>query len=136
MHRTFTRGWKLWPRNKDTRNVLNWGSLKLCIYFFPYIYTTLLCMLNTLIYQDVFFKYFYKDLCFQLKQDVTWTDGITHAISHKWGKFGSLYLFCEDCDQSFLLCFFKKVLGKEHSGNVPKKIFRQFVFLRNHLKEN
>ena len=61
-----------------------------------------------------FFKYYFNKFCFQLPQNVMWTDKITRAISTRTGineVSMVTYLF---------IVFFEIVLGREHKGKLKK----------------
>ena len=75
-------------------------------------------------YQD-FFNYCFNSLCFQLPQNVTSTDEITHMIRHKWGKVGPSYFFSENGDLSFLLSI-QSLVGNIQ-GKFPKNYLATFI---------
>ena len=68
------------------------------------------------------FKSFFIKHCFQLLQNVTWTNKIMYEIRHKCYN-----LFRMHGDQSFLMYFFETVLSREHEGKV-KKLFEKISF--------
>ena len=85
----------------------------------------------------IFFKYCFdrlNNLCFQLPQNVAWSDEITRLVRNKWGKISSSYLFSEKGDLSFLLYISKQCLEGNIQWKFHKKLFGNFYFMRNHRK--
>lgn len=116
-------------KEANLENNYSGNVLRRCHWFkivnFSIKYILNCCICSRLTYQVSFKVFFFtnryifeKLLCLQLPQNVTWTDKIRHATTHKWGKIDPVYLFSEKYgDLSFLYClFFETVLGREHQG--------------------
>ena len=82
-------------------------------------------------YRD-FFKYCLSNLCFQLRQNVTWTDKIAPLIRHKWGKTGPSYLLSQHSDGPFYFIFGESLLFLI-SGQSLKQILCWVLFRGNDL---
>ena len=71
-------------------------------------------------------------LCFQLLQNVMWTDEIKHVINTSTGINGvTLTHHIAFVSTVTYLCYCiisKTVLGREYSGKVSKKLFDNFYF--------
>jgi len=104
--------------NNDLKNVLSECHLESCDFSITYI---LHCSRypRCSAYQD-FFKYCFSNLCFQLPQNVMWTDEIKPVVRHKWGKIGPSYLLNKDGDLAFLFYFSKQHLVGNIQGKFQK----------------
>ena len=76
-----------------------------------------------------FLKYQFNKLCFEVPQNVTWTDNAhdQHKYRHKWGKIGLSHLLSENGDLSFLLPFSKQCLVENIKGKPQKNSLATFI---------
>lgn len=69
-----------------------------------------------------FLKYYFNNLCFQLLQNVMWSDKITRVVTHKWDRIVPSPSLREHCDLPFLLYFSKQCL----LGNTVQRKFQKY----------
>ena len=75
----------------------------------------------------------YFKIFLELPRIVTWTDQIRAYMigssGDKWGSFNPSYLFCENSDLCFLLCYSKQyMIDRERLDKVLKHSFVNFNF--------
>ena len=135
MCKTITLGCKLWPWKLGLKKSFKSFYLKIVRLFHkPYSardFVPIKC---------IFFRFSVRKVSFQLPQNVTWTNGITHGITirHKWGKIGPSYLFCKHVNLSFFYSYFFEtvlgLLGREYSGKSFKKSINNFNLFSDNLQ--
>ena len=84
-------------------------------------------------YQSSVFKYYFNKLCFQLPQNVIWTDEITRAIRTRTGineaRLAHHISLASMISYLFLLYFLKQYLVGNIQGKFRKKSIDNFYFL-------
>ena len=105
-----TRGCKLSPSKGRLEEYFEAMSFKF-VWFSHKLWIKLFYKLETFS-SSFFFKCYFKNPCFQLQQNVLWTDEMTRVIiamqcRHKWGKFCLLYLLNKHSNPSFFYCIFR-----------------------------
>ena len=79
-------------------------------------------MLDTFYLSSFFHEYYFYKLCFELPQNVTWTE-----YRHKWGKIDPSHLLNENGDLLFWLYFSKQCLVENIQGKFQKNSSVNFI---------
>jgi len=122
--------------NNLTRERFESISFKI-VWFFHKLCITLFHMLETFYLSSLFSKYYFNKLCFQLPQNVTWTDEITRMISTTTAINGvrlAHHISFASAVTYLFYCIFRNSACLGTFRESFKKIIQQLSFLRNHLK--
>ena len=87
-----TRGCKLWPLKEQFKEQFEWMSLKFVQFSHTSSISCSICS-NLPLYQ-VIFKCYFKNHCFQLQQNVLWTNEMTRVIIVSGGLNGVSLAHC------------------------------------------
>ena len=103
MYKLVTWGHKLWPQKWKMKEHFESVSFEI-VWFCHKLYIRLPGCPKPSASTD-FFKCCFDNLCFQLMQNVIWTNEIMCMVRHKWGKIGPSYLLSEHGDPPFYIIF-------------------------------
>ena len=129
-------GAKLWNWLIDTRNILSRCRLKLCAFAINHTSRCSLCS-NLSIYHIS--SVYLLNYLFQLPKNATWIDKIsTHVIGRSTvnNRIALIHHISLESTVTYVFyCIIRNNTWKRTIRQSFKKIVRQLLFLRNHLKQ-